>query len=60
MYGNCKVHKHQAYGCPQFRPILLALQITKYNVAKLLVRILNPLTKNGYTVKDSFQFAEDM
>ena len=60
MYGNCKVHKQQVDGCPPFRPILSALQTPTYNLAKFLVPILNPLTKNEYTVKDSFQFAEEI
>ena len=60
MYGNCKVHKQQVDGCPLFRPILSALQTPTYNLAKFLVPILNPLTKNEYTVKDSFQFAEEI
>ena len=60
MYGNCKVHKQQVDGCPTFRPILLPLQTPTYNLAKFLVPILNPLTKNEYTVKDSFQFVEEI
>ena len=60
MYRNCKVHKQQVDGCPLFRPILSALQTPTYNLAKFLVPILNPLTKNEYTVKDSFQFAEEI
>ena len=40
--------------------ILLALQTLTYNLAKFLVPILNPLTKNEYTVKDSFQVAEEI
>ena len=59
MYGNCKVHKQQVDGCPPFRPILSALQTPTYNLAQFLVPILNLLTKNEYTVKDSFQFAEE-
>ena len=51
--GNCKVHKQQVDGCPAFRPILSALQTPTYNLAKFLVPILNSLTKNEYTVKDS-------
>ena len=34
--------------------------ITAYNLATFLVPILNPLTKSEYTVKDSFQFAEEI
>ena len=60
MYGNCKVHKQQVDGCPTFRSILSALQTPTYNLAKFLVPILNPLTKNEYTVKDSFQFAGEI
>ena len=57
---DCKVHKQQVDGCPPFRPILSALQTPTYNLAKFLVPLLNPLTKNEYTVKDSFQFAEEI
>ena len=63
MYGNCKVHKQQVDGCPSpvpFRQNFSALQTPTYNLAKFLVLILNPLTKNEYTVKDSFQFAEEI
>ena len=60
MYGNCKVHKQQVDGCPPFQPILSALQAPAYNLAKFLVPILNPLTKNEHTVKDSFQFVEEI
>ena len=60
VYGNCKAHKQQVDGCPPFQPILSALQTPTYNLAKFLVLILSPLTKNEYTVKDSFQFAEEI
>ena len=60
IYGKCKVHKQQVDGCPTFLPILLALQTPTWNLAKFLVPILNPFTKNKYTVKDSFQFAEEI
>ena len=52
MYGNCKVHKQQVDSWPPFQPILSALQTPTYNLDKILVPILNPLTKNKYTVKD--------
>ena len=60
MYGNCKEEKEQVDVCLPFRPILSTLQTTTYKLAKFLVPILNPLTKNEYTVKDSFQFAEEI
>ena len=56
MYGNCKVHKQQVDGCPPPPPILTPA----YNPANFLVPILNPLTKNEYTVKESFQFVEEI
>ena len=59
MYGLCKVNKQEVDGCPPFRPILSALQTPTYHLAKLLVPILDTLTKNEYTVKDSFHFAEE-
>ena len=43
---------------PPFWPILLGLQTLKYNLAKILVHILNPLTKNEYTFKEALRFAE--
>ena len=58
MYGVCKVHKQEVDGCPPFRPILSTLQTPTYNLAKFLVPILDPLTKNEYTVKESIDFAE--
>ena len=54
MYGNSKIHKQQVDGCPPFQPILSALQASAYNLAKFLVPILNPLTKNKYTIKTHF------
>ena len=59
MYGSSKVHKKCVNGCPPFRPILYALQTPTYKLAKYLVPILEPLTKNKYTVKDSFNFATE-
>ena len=52
MYGNCKAHKQQVDDCLPFRPILSTLQTPTYNLDKILVAILNPLTKNEDTVKD--------
>ena len=60
MYGDSTVHNQQVDGCPPFPPIFSALQTPTYNLAKFLVAILNPLTKNEYTVKESFQFAEEI
>ena len=60
MYGLCKVHKQEVDGCHPFQPILSPLQTPTYNLAKFLVPILDPLTKNEYTVKDSVHFAEEI
>ena len=51
MYGNCKVHKQQVGGFPPFWSTLSTLQTPTYNLAKFLIFILNPLTKNQYTVR---------
>lgn len=56
LYGLTKVHKDN---CPE-RPILSAIGTTGYEIAKFLVHILEPITTNQYTVKDSFQFAKEI
>ena len=60
MYGLCKVHKQEVDGYPSFRLILSTLQTPTYNLAKFLVPILYPLTKNEYMVKNSLHFAEEI
>ena len=56
MYGLCKVHKQKGDDyLPPFWPILLTLQTPTYNLP-----VLDPLTKNEYTVKDSFHFSDDI
>ena len=56
LYGLPKVHKE---GCP-IRPILSACNTTAYNIAKYLVPIINPITKNEYTAHSSFSFAKEI
>ena len=60
MYGLCKVHKQEVDGCPPFMPTLSALQTPTYNLAKFLLPILDPLTKEEYTVKYQFHIAEEI
>ena len=60
MYGLCKVHKGTDNGIPPFRPILSAISTPTYNLAKFLISILEPLTKNEFVIKDSFSFSEDI
>ena len=45
---------------PPFRPILLTLQTLAQNLAKILVPIINPFTKNEYIVKESLRFVEEI
>ena len=52
------VRKIVTDGLPPFRPILSAIGTPTYALAKFLVPMLEPLTTNEYTVKDSFTFAE--
>lgn len=56
LYGLPKIHKE---GCP-IRPILSACNTPQYSLAKYLVPILSPLTKNIYTTPDSFSFAKEL
>ena len=60
MYGSCKAHKKSVDGCPPFTPILSGLQTPTYKLAKYSAPILEPLTNNKHTVKDSFNFATDI
>ena len=45
---------------PNLRPILSAIYTPGYNLAKFLIPILEPLTHNEFTVKDSFSFAKEI
>ena len=60
MYDLAKVHRIVANGLPSFRPILSAIGTPTYKLAKFLIPILEPLTTNEYTIKDSFTFAEEL
>ena len=52
--GLPKVHKP---GCP-FRPIVSSVNTCNYNLASYLVHILQPISKNQFTIKDSFSFVD--
>ena len=54
LYGLPKVHK---LGCP-FSPIVSSINTYKYNLASYIVRILQPISTNEFTIKDSFSFAD--
>ena len=45
---------------PKFRPILSAMNTPGYILVKFLIPILEPLTHNEFTVKDSFSFAKEI
>ena len=45
-YGNPKIHKPVVDNLPKFRPILTAINIPGYNLAKFLIPILEALTHN--------------
>ena len=56
MYGLANVHKIVTDSLPSFRPILSVIGTPTYKLAKFLVPMLEPLTTNEYTIKDSFTF----
>ena len=59
MHGSPKVHKIVTDSLLSFRPILSAIVTPIYKLAKFLVPMLEPLTTNEYTIKDSFIFEEE-
>ena len=60
IYGLCKIHKSLIGNCAPFRPILSAIKTPSYNIAKHLVPILEPITTNKFTIKNSFEFAKEV
>ena len=56
LYGLPKVHKHNW----PIRPILSACNTPTYDLAKFLVPIINPITKNEYTVSNTFAFVKEL
>ena len=57
---NPKVHTPVVDNMANFRPILSAINFPGYNLANFLKPILEPLTHNKFTVKDSFSFAKEI
>ena len=51
---------HQESYMPNLRPILSPIYTPGYNLAKFLIPILEPLTHNEFTVKNSFSFAKEI
>ena len=55
LYGLCKTHKKVLNNCPPFRPILSASKTLSHNLAKVLVLLIEPITKNN-----SFEFSKEI
>ena len=60
LYGLCKTHKKVLDKSPPFRCILSAIKTPSYSVAKFLVPHIEPITKNNFTVKNSFEFCKEI
>ena len=60
LYGLCKTHKSTVDGVPPFRLILSVIGTPTYKLAKCFVPLLEPLTYNQHTIKDSFSFCEEL
>ena len=56
LYGLPKIHK---IGNP-LRPIFAACGTPAYKLAKFLVPILTPITRNEYTIINSYHFAQEL
>ena len=54
------VYKIVTDDLPYFRPILSVIGTPTCKLAKFLIPILEPITSNEYTIKDSFTFAEEL
>ena len=58
MYGSSQIHKPLVNGFTKLRLILSALKTGTYKWAKFFVPLLQHLTSNEFTLKDSFEFAK--
>jgi len=58
LYGLPKIHKPNFSTAYQFRPIFAAYDTPSFGIAKYLVSILNPLTTNSFTVKNTYDFVD--
>ena len=56
LYGLCKTHKKVLDKCPLLRTILSEIKFPSYNLAKFLVPLIEPITKNNFTVKIVLNF----
>ena len=60
LYDLCKVHKQLVDNCPPFRPIMSAIKTPTHKLAKFLIPLLEPITTNMYTIKNSFEFSKEI
>jgi hypothetical protein len=56
-HGSAKIHK-EFDRIPPLRPIIDTIGSTHYGVGKFVPKLLNPLTQNEYSLKDSFEAAD--
>ena len=56
LYGLPKIHKALVDGLPNYRPIKPQIGSPTCKIAKYLLDFISPITKNEYTLKDSFEF----
>lgn len=60
LYGLPKIHKPDFSTNFQFRPIFAAYNTPSFSIAKFLVPILSNLTMNEYTLKNSYEFVQQL
>ena len=60
LYGLCKTYKNFLDKCPPLTRILSAIKTPFYNLAKFLVPLFEPITKNKFTVKNSFELSKEI
>ena len=60
LYGLPKVHKLLVGGIPKYRLILSTIGTCSSKLAKFLVPILDDISHNEFTIKDSFSFGKEV
>ena len=60
LYGLPKIHKNDFSSKFQFRPIFAAYNCASYNLSKFLVKILNPIAQNEFTLQNSSVFKNEI
>ena len=60
LYGTAKIHKPDFSTKFQFRPIFASYNTPSYKLSKFLVPYLNHLTKNQFTLENSYAFSDEI